>query len=258
MPPSLFHRLESGLLKLSVMSTKQIKTIVRRNFRPATLVAFLLAFCLSCDKDKTEPVNVYNYFPLEIGRYQIYDVKEEIYSSGQKDPVVKSYQEKDEIERTSTNVQGTTTYIFSRSTRNTSTEYWQKVKEFSVQAYPDKILTTIDNQTFFSLVFPIDSKVTWNGNAYNNLDAEDYRYEGINEAAKIGQLDFSKILTVLERKDTSIIDRYVGIKKYALEVGLVSDDQTAYQYCQNDDCIGTETIESGFHKVRTISEHGQR
>lgn len=212
----------------------------------------------SCDNDSTEPIDVYNYFPLQVGRFQIYNVKDEVYSSGVKDPVVTLYQEKDEIESKSTDAQGISTYIFSRSTRKVPTDYWQKVKEFTVTEYPDKLLTTIDNQTFFSLVFPVDSKISWNGNTYNNLDAENYLYQDINVPKQAGSLTFDKTLTVLERKDTSIINRYIGIKQYALGVGLISDDQTAYEYCQTDDCIGSETIESGTHKTRTIAEFGTR
>lgn len=219
---------------------------------------FVLPLCQSCSDDNTEPINVYGYFPLEVGTYQIYDVKEEIYSSGQTDPVLRSYQEKDEIERISLDAEGKSTYICSRSIRNLSGDYWQKVKEYSVVAYPDKILSTIDNQTDFPLIFPIDLKVTWNGNAYNNQDAENYRYEAINEPRQIGSLSFDKTLTVVERKDTSIINRYVGIKQYGLNIGLILDDQVAYEYCQNDDCIGSETIESGFHRTKTIIDYGHR
>lgn len=234
------------------------RKIVFWNALKALTLFFALAVIQSCDKNPTEPVDVYNYYPLQIGKYQIYEVKEEIYSSGQKDPTIKSYQEKDEIERMSTDGQGIPTFIFSRSTRNTSADYWQKVKEYSVTSYPDKILTNIDNQTFFSLIFPVDPTINWNGNIYNNLDEENYHYESINKTLQLNSQTFDKTLTVVERKDTSIIDRYIGIKQYGLGIGLISDDQIAYEYCQNDNCIGQKIIESGSHKTRTIIESGNR
>ncbi|WP_229254223.1 hypothetical protein [Dyadobacter sp. NIV53] len=222
---------------------------------PLLAIVFLLQ---SCNNDSTEPINVYDYYPLEIGKYQIYSVKVEVYSAGVSAPVTTTYQEKDEIESMSTDAQGISTYIFSRSTRNTSTDYWQKTKNYSVTEYPDKLLTNIDNQTFFSLIFPIDLKVTWNGNIYNNLDSENYHYEDINKPMQIDTLRFDNTLTLVERKDTSIINRYTGTKIYGLGVGLISDDQIAYEYCQADDCIGSETIESGTHKTRTIISYGTR
>ena len=218
----------------------------------------ILVLIESCNNNSTEPLNVYDYFPLELGRYQIYDVKEEVYSAGSKNPVIRSYQEKDQIERMSTDGQGISTYIFSRSTRNVSTDYWLKVKEFSVTEYPDKILTNIDNQTFFSFVFPINGSVTWNGNSYNNLDAEDYQYQNINKPETVGTLTFDKTITVLERKDSSVVDNYVGIKKYGLGIGLISDEQIAYQYCQAEECITLGIIESGTRKTRKIVDFGPK
>jgi hypothetical protein len=217
---------------------------------------FCMAVLLACDTSTTEPVDTYEYFPLEVGRYAVYQVKEEIYSSGQANPVVKNTQEKDEIEEVSTNSEGIPTYTLSRSTRNSSSDYWQKVKEFTVQKFPDKILTSIDNQTFFSLVFPVDERIKWNGNTYNNLEPREYHYENINAAGTIGTQNFEKILTVVERKDTSIINKYVGIKQYGLGIGLISDDQTNFEFCQREDCIGTGKIESGTRKTRQIIEYG--
>ncbi|MCE6988227.1 hypothetical protein [Dyadobacter sp. CY323] len=215
-----------------------------------------MAAILSCDTSSTEPVDAYAYFPLEVGRYVIYNVREEIYSSGQANPVIKTSQEKDEIEEVSTNADGIATYTLSRSTRNSSSDYWQKVKEFTVQKFPDKILTSIDNQTFFSLVFPVDENITWNGNTYNNLEPREYHYENINASGTIGAQNFDKVLTVVERKDTSIINKYVGIKQYGLGIGLISDDQINYEFCQSEECIGSGKIESGTRKTRQIIEHG--
>ena len=218
----------------------------------------VLSLVISCKKDRTEPVDSNNYYPLEIGRFLIYDVKEEIYSAGQANPVKKSWQEKDEVDRVSTDEKGIPTYIIARSRRNTAAEYWQKEKEFSVQKYPDKLLTNIDNQTFFSLAFPVDPKVEWNGNSFNNLDAQNYHYEDLNKPVQLGTQSFDKALVVVERKDTSIINRYIGIKQYALGVGLISDDQTAFELCQTDDCIGSGKVESGTHRTRVIVEFGKR
>jgi hypothetical protein len=210
----------------------------------------------SCDKNETDPVDEYQYYPLGLGQYQIYQVEETTYSAGQSKPVVATWQEKDQVDRISSSDENTTAFIVARYRRNTSADYWQKFKEYTVTRSPDKVLTNIDNQTIFALIFPIDSRIKWNGNQYNNLDAEDFYYQDIHKPANIDNISFDKTLTVVERRDTSIINRYVGIKKYALGTGLISDEQTAYEYCQDEHCIGSETIESGTHKVKKIIEFG--
>ncbi|MCE7065322.1 hypothetical protein [Dyadobacter sp. CY326] len=224
--------------------------------RSAIFATLLVATLFSCKKDKTEPVDSYDYYPLEIGRYAIYEVQEEIYSAGQANPVKKSWQEKDETDRMATDENGIPTYTFARSRRNTDKESWQKVKEFTAQKFPDKLLTNIDNQTFFSMAFPVDPNVTWNGNSYNNADAQEYHYENLGKPIQVGSQSFDKALVVVERKDTSIINRYIGIKQYGLGVGLIFDDQTAFELCQTEECIGSGKIESGTHITRKIIEYG--
>ncbi|TLV00732.1 hypothetical protein [Dyadobacter luticola] len=224
--------------------------------RSLIYLAFICAFALSCKNDSTEPVDYNEYYPLKVGWYGIYDVREEIYSTSQKDPEIKVRQEKDEINDVKMNADGSSTYTFSRSTRATSSDYWQKVKEFTVQKFPDKLLTNIDNQTFFTLVFPIDNRINWNGNSYNNLDAQEYHYEDVGQSVTIAEQTFHNSLTVVERQDSSIINKYTGIKKYGLGVGLLSDEQIDFELCQSDECIGSGKVESGTKKTRKIVEFG--
>jgi hypothetical protein len=224
--------------------------------RKLTFALFAALTMAGCDGDDADPIDIYEYFPLEVGRFAIFDVHEEIYSSGQAKPAIKDWQEKDQIERVSVNSEGISTYIYSRSTRNNANEYWTKVKEFAVQKFPDKILTNIDNQTFFSMAFPIDTRMSWNGNSYNNLDPEDYHYEDFNKPATLGSQSFESTLNVVERNDTSIINRYIGIKQYGLGVGLISDMQTSFEYCQDDACIGSGKIDSGTRRTRKVVEFG--
>lgn len=232
-------------------------TTCRTFAKHITILAIASIAFSACD-DGTDPIDPNEYYPLTIGHYVAYEVNQEVYSTGQAAPVVTKWQERDEVDRIASDSAGIVTYIIARSTRNSSADYWQKVKEFAVHKYPDKLLTNIDNQPFLSLTFPIDSRTIWNGNSYNNLDKQESYYEPGTRSVKIGEQSFNNVLTVVERKDTSIINRYVTIKQYAPGVGLVSDDETAFEFCQNDDCIGSGKVESGSHKTRQIIEFGNR
>ncbi|MCF0071848.1 hypothetical protein LZD49_15330 [Dyadobacter sp. CY261] len=232
---------------------------VRTIFYPSLIVLFAsCAALVSCEKDTTDPVDVYAYYPLRVGYYQVFEVNEEVYSTGQTAPVVKKWQERDEVEKVISDSAGVITYLISRSARNSTADYWQKTKEYTVQKYPDKLLTSIDNQTIFSLVFPVDTRTKWNGNMYNDLDKEEYYYEDVNQPIKIGDRSFNQSLTVIERNDTSIINKYKGVKIYGNGVGLLSDEQTDFEFCQNEECIGSGQVESGTHKTRKIIDFGDR
>lgn len=234
------------------------KNIVPISNFTTLFLCLILVLAQSCNNDNTEPVNTYDYYPLTVGHYMIYDVNEAVYSSGQANPVIKVYQEKDEISSVTVDTDGSSTYIVSRSSRNTASDYWVKTKEYSINQFPDKLIFNIDNQSLVPLIFPIDSKITWNGNMYNTLDAQDYHYEDINQPFKLNALSFDKTLTLVERRDTtSVIDYDLGLKRFAIGVGLIYDEQTSYEYCQATvDCIGKAIIDSGSKKTRKIIEYG--
>jgi len=218
----------------------------------------ILSLCASCNKSNIDTIDPNRYGVLEEGSYIIYDVREENYSAGKDTPDVSSWQEKDQIVSSSKDGENSIIALAVRFKRSNDTDYWTKVKEFRITRYPDKLLTTIDNESFLSLIFPIDPRTSWNGNQYNSREAEDYRYENINTPITIGQQSFGNTLTVVERQDSSIINKYSGIKKYALDVGLVYDDQVSFEYCQTPECLNSDIrkVESGYHRTRTVKQFG--
>lgn len=214
----------------------------------------------SCDKSDTN-VQISDgagFMPLQVGQYLIYDVRQEIYSAGRDLPETSNWQEKDQVTASETS-DNTTEILVARFRRNSDTGNWVKIKDYRVQRFPDKILTTLDNQTFWSMALPIDGIVTWNGNNYNSLDEEKYHYEGIGTPQKIVDMSFDKTISVVERADSSVINKFLGVKKYALGVGLIFDEQINLQYCQTQECLESDfrKIESGSRVLRTIEQIGE-
>lgn len=241
------------MLPFYKFSTRSIATWLK-----ISVIVTATVWFQSCKNSSTEPTDSYSYLPLSIGRYQIYDVKEEVYSSGQTKPVVKAWQERDEVIRETNNANGIPTFIVARYSRNTSADGWQKVKEFSIERFPDKLILNLDNQLTVPFIFPVSSNLKWNGNMYNTLDSKEYRYENIDKPYQSGNLSFEKGLTVVEQSDTtSVITYSLGVKRYGLNAGLIYDEQTSFEYCQSTpECIGQGIIDSGSKKVRTIIAFG--
>lgn len=220
----------------------------------------ILSFFVSCDNSSVDTIDPNRYGVLQEGSYIVYDVREEIYSAGKDAPDVSTWQEKDQVVSVSKENENSTAGLVARYRRDDESDYWTKVKEFRIVRSPDKLLTTIDNEAVLSLVFPVDTKVNWNGNQYNNSEPEDYRYENINLPFTISEKSFGNTLTVIERQDSSIINKYSGVKKYALDVGLVYDDQISFEYCQTPECLNSDIrkIESGYHRTKTVREFGSK
>ncbi|WP_221394032.1 hypothetical protein [Dyadobacter sp. NIV53] len=235
------------------------------------IVIFILLAFQSCHSPDTEPVNPYDYFPLEVGSFQVYSVTEEVYSAGQKAPTVKMWYEKNEIIRMNKDSDVGSTFTVSHSVRNNPSDYWQKIKEYSVQSSPDKIIQNQDNEIFTSLVFPYSPTVQWDGYQYFNMDKNDprkgylFHYEDLNQPVTIDSIKFDRTLKVSERSDTtfksdsSSREFYrLGFKQYAIGVGMIADVQADFEYLQeNGEFIGYRIIGSGTRRIKKIIAFGR-
>lgn len=224
-------------------------------------VCLLLAAILTsgCDRGDKNPVSDYDYFPLRLNHPLVYQLTETRYSAGNSEPAVSTWFEKDEAIRRTESLDGFPVFIFARSRRDTPTGNWQKIKEYTVTQYPDKYLQTIDNVTTVPVAFPIRNTTTWNINAYNTLQSEKCYYEYFNQPRTIGELEFKNTVQVMGRNNTEdmVVSYNLGYYQYAPEVGLVYEEQTDYEYCQeNDNCFGKAQIASGTSTIRQLIDYG--
>ncbi|MCF0058371.1 hypothetical protein [Dyadobacter sp. CY356] len=223
----------------------------------------MITFLLSCQHDGAEPADQYKYYPLEVGQFSIYEITEVVYSAGLKDPVTNKWQEKDEINSVSINSAGISTYLISTYRRNTSSDYWQKIKQYTSELYPDKIVQNIDNEAVVPMIFPIDKNTTWDGFMYLNLNNTDNRYgydftyENVGEPFNTGVNSFNKTIKVVERVDTSGLTKYnFASKHYANNVGLILDQQADLEYLQvNGELSGYKVISSGKKRIKRLIEY---
>lgn len=236
------------------------KKVISKVLPTASLL--LIGFLLSCHNNETEPVNPYSYFPVALSQYSIYDIAEVTYSAGQKDSIMLSWQEKDEIISVSTSSSGISTYTISTSTKNKTTGNWQKVKQYILEMYPDKIIQNLNNESIIPIVFPIDKNLKWDGYMYLNLNSTDNRYghkfyyDNVEGSFNNGLKDFKKTLKVVERIDTSGLIKYnFASKHYAQDVGLILDQQADFEYLQvNGELSGYKVISSGKRRIKRLVE----
>lgn len=256
------------MININYLFVKDFFTSTNKSGHFAKVISGIALLALlvvqSCSDSGTDPIAPYDYYPLSIGQFQIYQVNEEVYSSGTKEPVLKAWQEKDEVTSVNEDSSGTKVYIVSRSTRNTAAQSWQKIKEYSVRHDPDKVIVNLDNEVLMPLVFPYSPQVTWDGYKYFSLDDDDpryntkHRYEDINKPLTVNALNFDKTIKVAERTDTTGVAQFrLGYKQYAAGVGLVTDEQTNFDYLQEGGVfIGDRVIGSGTRRIRKIIEFG--
>ena len=204
-------------------------------------------FCLtSCQNNaKTEPLAFgYEFFPLEIGCYVIYDVTKTNYPSNQ--PIIReNYQLKEEVVDTFRSASKVKLYVLERYVRIDETKDWKIDSVWAASRTNNQAIRQENNISFVRLSFPLKDKLVWNGNFFNNNSREDYQIQDFNKPLIINKLNFPKTLKVQQVDDSSGVRLTRRSEIYAENVGIVSIDETQVFYKSDTQNIGKGIIDFG-------------
>ncbi len=190
------------------------------------------------------------------GHYQIYDVNEIIYTLG--DPDTFLYQLKTIVIDSFLNSESTYTYVIHRSVRDDATEPWEYKDTWSSRLVNGQAIESEENIDFVKLVFPFEVGVKWNGNAFNNLDTENYELES-SESKTFNEVIFADCITIKQKDNQDfIVNLDKRYESFAKNVGLVYREKTQLFYCTDTNlgCIGQQIVDEGTIYKQTIVEHG--
>lgn len=244
------------------------------------LFTISVIFFTSCDKT-IENLDIdfgYDYYPLEVGKYIIYDVDSITY-----DPTATitsidttSYQVKEEIVEKTTDNSGRALFVIHYFTRSNSNDIWELENVYSTVKEDRWVERTEDNLRFVKMLFPQKIDSTWNGNRYFAEDGIliEVRGEtleifknwsslatGKGDSEIIGGLNFDDILTIKHADDENLIERRFVEEKYARGIGLVEktvmilDTQCGGNLSDCIDLTWKEKAEKGFILKMFIKEH---
>lgn len=222
-----------------------------------------LAFALlavSCSKDEFRTPDIgLNYFPLRTGYYQTYNVNETVYSEVTA-PEKRVYQLKVEVADSFPNTgEAGYTYVLRRSKRANENVAWQDLDTWSVRENDRELVVTEGNRPFLKLAFPVRKGNAWNGNKFNNLDADEYEIQALDEPFTAGGTTFEQALVVnQENNEDLIVFQDNREEVYARNVGLIYKQTTQLRYCTSDDCLGQQKIKSGIIYKQEIIAYGVR
>jgi hypothetical protein len=221
-------------------------------------LVFLLWVAAACnDGDEAKPADIgLNYFPLQTGFYQIYAVNEIVYSAVN-DPDTLQYQLQVMVVDSFPHSEGGYTYVLQRSKRAEATEPWQASETWSAKANDRELVVQEGNVPYVALTFPLRKGGSWNGNSYNNLEADEYTVDTFDEPSTVGGISFDNTAQItLEDQDDLIVYYDNRVDVYAREAGLIFRQAEQLNFCTQPDCIGQQVIESGRKYKQEIIEYG--
>lgn len=234
----------------------------------------LIAVLIACDDDTISTAEVdygYDYIPLEVGKYAIYEVDSIIYDPLQSGTAIdtSSIFVREEITDSFINATGDTVYTIERSERD-STEEWELIDVWGAYNTQTQSIRQEENLEFIKMIFPVRDRRDWDAipfddgitvevagetvQMFKNWESE---MEGVDIPDSVNGIDFEEVAVVtLADSDNAIEYRY-GLEKYARGVGLIYRELQILdtQNTESDSLTWAEKAEKGFILQQRIIEH---
>lgn len=188
-----------------------------------------LLFIVSCDKTKpAEKENLgYNYFPLQVGSYIIYQVDSIVKDDKVARDTVFKFLIKEVIASEFTDNSNKSAFRIERYKKeyNPKVPYDALPWEIKQVWYANRTETVADrvedNVRYTKLIFPAKEGAVWNGNAANTLGEKQYKIVSIDKPETITKNSLDSVVTVLQNNSENLVATNYSVEKYARNIGLV-------------------------------------
>jgi hypothetical protein len=228
------------------------------------LGALSILFLFACGGNLVEePLDRgYDYFPLSVGSYHVYQMDSVIY-----DPVIGgieqqavSLQVKEVVVDTFRDETNVLLYKTERYERPDENHDWEFKSVFAKGTDDDQAIYLTENLRFIKFIFPPRKYKKWNGNVHFDefrivevagepLEIfKSWEYEITEEGEPLLQdpFEFDEVTTVTNANSENIIEYRYVIEKYARGIGLVYREMkildTQCEECCNFDINFCETV----------------
>lgn len=218
------------------------------------VIVMMITLICACNEQKDIDPNTlgYNYYPINIGQYKIYDVEEIIYQVIGFDTSI--YQLREAI-FDSISSADQVTYLLRRDKRDNSSMEWEADSVWTVTKTANFLAINENNIPFIKLTFPVRNNGEWDGNSLNSRSELIYYYQPLATSI-IDSIDATDhIRVIIEDIPQNIVNQDLRSEVYARGVGLVIKDYLTLNYCTAG-CSDLGEIESGRSLKQTLIEIG--
>jgi hypothetical protein len=238
---------------------------------PVILLAVIVSIALfSCSKsrdDKYAGDYSRGYFPLDFGKYVIYDVDSTIWDDFLQVKSIHKYQMRYSVQDTFRDNENRLSYRLDVLIRNSDSLAWHPHRVLYVTPTASTLEYVEDNLRFIKLVFPITSTTSWKGNSlipsadqdYTYFFGWTYHYSNYTQPFNDGKVNFENTVTVSqvdehtndpELQPGDYADKTYGYEVYAYDIGLVYREFTHWTY---DPAVAT--FRKGYSVIMRAVDH---
>jgi hypothetical protein len=218
------------------------------------LVAIAFVSCDSSDENPSFDAGE-EYFPLEKGNFQIYDVVSIEYTLGV--PETLRYELKTMVVDSFPNPDGNYTYVIHRSKRNEGATEFSYLDTWSARKNSREAVMNEENTTFYKIKFPIVKGDEWDGNLYNAKGEDTYAMEDVAFTFTGNDTNYEDCIVINQNDNQDFVVTLDQRKEiYAKNIGLVYQEVRVLNYCTVGSCLGQQQVESGKIYTQTIKSYG--
>ncbi|MDX2247829.1 MAG: hypothetical protein SF052_13675 [Bacteroidia bacterium] len=166
-------------------------------------------------------------FPVAQGLYRISEVIDTTFNTG--GAVAARFYKKEEISGTETDLTGRTVYRldtyhsdFDRGLDFDWKYYLLGTIFYEPRETGDYYAERTENNVRIQVLrFPVHTLVSWNGNLYNNLGAQEFYYGNVDTSVVVKGVTYDHCVMVVQEKTEGLIRQSFAYEIYAPEIGLI-------------------------------------
>lgn len=221
--------------------------MIKKNLPVILLLAVLSALTFSCRKSSVATTDVTRlYFPLQYGKYVVYNVDSVIYYGLAGTRAEVKCQMKYEVTDTVT-IDKQLSYLLNVYWRPYDGADWVGSSVIILTPTANGLLWSQDQTQYVQMMFPVSNGLSWKGNvnanvndsAFSYLNNWDYTYYNYHRSYFNGYVNFDNTVTLIEDNqnvnyqnvDSAVAGYRTYVEQvYAYNVGLVYKQWTHYTF----------------------------
>ena len=217
------------------------------------LLVALATIACNETKDVGESDLGYDYYPLSIGNYSIYDVEEINYLITGFDTL--NYQLRETIIDSIPSIDQIT-YLLRRDIRENASDQWVSDSVWTVARRDNFLAITENNIPFIKLTFPVTLGSEWDGNSLNSRSGVTYFYQSTGRFIDSLSIE-DHVRVIIEDIEENITGVDLRSEVYARGVGLVQKNYLTQTRCTASDCgVDLGEVIAGRSLRQTLIERG--
>jgi hypothetical protein len=225
-------------------------------------IVWLLSGCKKDPVLESSPDLGYDYFPVSVGKYIVYDVDSTRYRAIQADTIHAIYRIKEQLDSVFTDNQGRTTYTLVRYLKNYSpTVSYDSMQWVIKDVWVVNITKTTaeeveENIRYIKLIFPVAANSSWNGNAQNTVGEWDYEYSTVNGQESVNGHTYDNVVTVTQKDYSTALGKQFYEEKYAKGIGMITKEIRDYVFKVENGVLQPGVISEGvIYKMSIVDYH---